>query len=156
MLSYIAIALAGILVAAALVWVTRSLTEAGRETYRTVTNSAGNAGGGRFAHLNNDLEGTPVPWGWGGKQAPAGAVPRSLPTRHKADAPGRTGELHDAQETGAVRSVLTGYDMKRESSEPDTSCWPYRDNIGTPSVSFEDDASNREVRKDRPTKPWGW
>ncbi len=161
MLSYIAIAFAGILVAAVIVWVARSLTEASRDAFRSVSGPKGND---RLAHLNNNLEATPAPWGWGGKRTPgggrfahAGAVRHALPYDN-AKSRGRRGSsvLHDAQETGAVRSVLTGYDMTRTAKEPDTSCWPYRENITTPSVSFEKESAPEEPAAEKPSKPWGW
>ncbi len=161
MLSYIAIAFAGILVAAVIVWIARSLSEASKDAFRSVSAPKG---GGRFAHLNNNLEATPAPWGWGGKKSPgggrfahAGAVRHALPYDN-AKSSGRRGSvvLHDAQETGAVRSVLTGYDMTRAVKEPDTSCWPYRENITTPSVSFEEESTPAEPAAEKPSKPWGW
>lgn len=160
MLTYVAIAFAGILVAALLVWVTRSLTKVSRDTYRTFHGNARPAGG-RFAHLNDALEPTPAPWGWGGRGVARGArysnagSVRGTPGG-KLSASAYSDASHDAQQTGAVRSVLTGYDMARSAGAPDTSCWPYRENITSPSISFEDDEQKTSAGDDRPSKPWGW
>lgn len=171
MLFYAALTVAGIITAALLVWLLRSLTVAGRSAYRTLSPSAAK-GQARVARVNSNLAAAPAPWGWsGGKPAVAGgpgaqrhdaATERPIRTKDfsSLEAYGRSNEKmklerdHTSPHVGSVRNVLTGYDMRRTDG-PDTSSWPYRDSLGGTSSAVPTE-SRREGNDERPTKPWGW
>jgi len=174
MLFYAALTVAGVIAAAALVWIIRSLTVASKSAYRTLSPSARNSSQARLAHLNSNLAATPAPWGWGNNRGTLGGStfdrhrlqrePAS-PSKSKgwsslelyARSNEKTARERDktSPTVGSVRNVLTGYDMQRHTA-PDTSSWPYRDSFVS-DVSSEP-TTDSEVKSDgtRPTRPWGW
>lgn len=164
MLLYALLTVAGVLVAAIVVWVMRSVTSMGRSTYRSVSSTARNASGPKLAHLNSSLASTPAPWGWGGKKASGkhrGESPRAatLGDRVARTSNVRGHETYKQQfdrehsKEASVRNVLTGYDIHRKT-EPDTSCWPYQDTFGKTRSSLPTETLSKKGKQ--PSKPWGW
>lgn len=171
MLFYAALTVAGVITAALLVWLLRSLTVAGRSAYRTLSPSAAKDQV-KLARVSSNLAAAPAPWGWGGGKTGAGvpgaqrhgAAPPPRPIRTKdfssLEAYARSNEKmklerdHTSPHVGSVRNVLTGYDMRR-TDNPDTSSWPYRDSLGEASSAVPA-GSGRGRDGERPTKPWGW
>ncbi|MEM1412634.1 MAG: hypothetical protein AAGH19_09785, partial [Pseudomonadota bacterium] len=65
MLFYAGLTVAGVIAAAVVVWLVRSMSVAGRSAYRTLSPSGQNSRDVKLAHLNSSLSATPAPWGWG-------------------------------------------------------------------------------------------
>lgn len=172
MLFYVALTVAGVVAAAVIVWIFRSVMVAGKSAYRTMSPGS-SRGEVKLAHLNSNLAATPAPWGWGnGGGTPAAsrynrdmgvASPSKSKTRDfsQLEAYARSSEKmkleRDATSphVGSVRNVLTGYDMQRDT-KTDTSCWPYRDNLGSNASVVPEESPTLTEDGDRPTKPWGW
>lgn len=172
MLFYAALTVAGVIAAAIAVWVLRSLTVASKSAYRTLSPAARAGSQAKLAHLNSNLAATPAPWGWGnGKGAPTSGFDRHR-FQQASVSPSKSRDWSELEvysrssessaksrnaghSVGSVRNVLTGYDMGR-STEPDTSSWPYQDNLGSPRSAEPDENTQAESDGERPTKPWGW
>jgi hypothetical protein len=173
MLFYAALTVAGVVAAALLVWLLRTLTVAGRSAYRTLSPPGRANQQVKLAHLNSSLAATPAPWGWGGgKGTPAASRYDRQQFRREPVGPTRTKDFSEREafersfekmkaerdntspHVGSVRNVLTGYDMRR-SQELDTSSWPYRDSLSAESSAIPIERKS-EAEADRPTKPWGW
>lgn len=174
MLFYAALTVAGVIVAAIVVWMLRSLMDAGRSAYRTLSPSARAASDVKLAHLNTNLAAAPAPWGWGsGKGAPGGKRFDSHRFQQQPQSPSKSRDFSQLEayarsnekmkverdvnspHVGSVRNVLTGYDMNR-NTQTDTSCWPYRDNLTDTSSSLPKAKESATERDEQPTKPWGW
>ncbi len=175
MLFYATLTVAGVIAAAVVVWLFRSLSVAGKSAYRTLSPSGRSSSQARLAHLNSGLAATPAPWGWGqGKGAP----PSSKFDHHRTQAPAPSPsksrdwssvelyarsnekaarERNASPAVGSVRNVLTGYDMSRPTN-PDTSSWPYQDSFKGAGVAepTQRSAEDAPLTGERPTKPWGW
>ena len=170
MLFYAGLTVAGIIAAAVVVWIVRSLSVAGHSAYSSLSPSRQKPGSARLAHLNSNLAATPAPWGWGDgghqrkQRKPKGSLKTRAYSQYKGAEAARTATQQpagpDALKTGSVRNVLTGYDIHRKSaaspSKPDTSCWPYRDNFERTTSSVPTEVENEVQESDQPTKPWGW
>lgn len=173
MLFYAALTVAGVVAAAVVVWMLRSMMVAGRSAYRTLSPSARGSSDVKLAHLNSNLAAAPAPWGWGdGKGAPGGSrfdshrfqqqplSPSKSRDFSQMEAYARSSEKMKSERdvnsphVGSVRNVLTGYDMHRDT-QTDTSCWPYRDNLTDTSSSMPTQTQAADD-SDQPTKPWGW
>ncbi len=176
MLVYAALTVAGVIAAAVVVWMLRSLTVASKSAYRTMSPAGRSLSQAKLAHLNSNLQATPAPWGWGNDRG-------NTPHHHRFDQhrtsqePASRSKSRDwsslelyarsnektARErdrsspaVGSVRNVLTGYDMERDTS-PDTSSWPYQDSLKVKDrVSEVSENTLTGSDGDRPTKPWGW
>lgn len=170
MLFYAFLTIAGVIAAAVLVWIFRSLSVAGTSAYRNFSPTARAASGARLAHLNSNLAATPAPWGWGGRRGSRPRYQGMLPeTRAQARVAESRRELGSRMEVlasgsskdkgpySSVGNVLTGYDMRRHT-QPDTSSWPYRDSLTESRLRSLEEEKNTLVEdgKDHPSKPWGW
>lgn len=172
MLFYAALVVAGVIAAAVVVWIARSMMVAGQSAYRSMSPAKASGKSARLAHLNSNRSATPSPWGWSGQSG--AAVAGGLNPARVREAPVTRSKSKDWSElelyqrsyekaarerntepatSGSVRNVLTGYDMNRPTS-PDTSSWPYQDGY-KPELS---ESATQEVSAaaERPTKPWGW
>jgi hypothetical protein len=171
MLFYVALIVAGVVAAAIIVWLYRSITMAGKTAYRSMSPGRGQP---KLTQLNSNLATTPTPWGWGsgGGTSAAGRYDRHRTfgesvSRSKSrdfsglEAYARSNEKmaleRDATSphVGSVRNVLTGYDMQRVT-RLDTSSWPYQDSYASGSSAVPDDSPSLTEKRDRPSKPWGW
>ena len=177
MLFYAVLTIAGVIAAAVLVWMLRSLAVAGKSAYRTISPAARRAQEVKLAHLNTNLAAPPVPWGWGGHHhAPEGAEigRHSFEQGPTARSKSRDFSQYEAYERsharsqlqrnpgspqmGSARNVLTGYDVNRPThhdAQPDTSSWPYQDSLGEAGASLSKQAEASH-EADQPKKPWGW
>ena len=175
MLFYAALTVAGVIAAAVVVWVVKSMMEAGKSAYRTLSPKDGRRQT-KLAHLNTNLGATPAPWGWAaGNGAPADSA---ISRAQVGEGPAFKSKSRDWSSTNAyeksnqamarqrhegspavtsVRNVLTGYDMTKER-KTDTSSWPYQDSFkgAEPSKPTRNTLTEESDDGERPTKPWGW
>ena len=149
MLFYAMLTVAGIVAAAVLLWVIKSITEAGKSAYQTLSPSARNRSRTRLAHLNQNLAAAPSPWGWSSNNRNA-VTSRTFTDNHEHRRPTpriaereqptltsrslRSGSsdllaagLKDPRKTGSVRNLLTGYDLAKVDPVTTTSSWQYRE-----------------------------
>lgn len=176
MLFYAALIVAGVVAAAVVVWIARSMMFAGKSAYRTMSPKGRSSTQARLAHLNSNLAAAPAPWGWG-NNAGASAASKDIGPKFKRQplSPSKSkdwSELEAYQRShakaardrdtssttsGSVRNLLTGYDMERRTAT-DTSSWPYRNDFKPELAKLAEERNSQveAVSDERPTKPWGW
>lgn len=178
MLFYAALIVAGVIAAAVVVWIARSMMVAGQSAYRTMAPKGRGADQVRLAHLNSNVAAAPAPWGWGAKNgAPAGTKIKGPRFQRETLSPSKSKDWSELElyqrsyaksamdrdkkssTSGSVRNLLTGYDMERPTAT-DTSSWPYRNDF-KPELARQAEERNTQTEAqadagERPTKPWGW
>jgi len=158
MFFYTALFVASVIAAFVIIWLYRSIADAGKAVYQAMLPSSKHAA---TSHLESQtmrttVNGTPTPWGWKSHETPANLAKThaALPTEKTPWGwKGNQGEVRQRQPHNAHAASRTASKQKQNVG------WPYREEkseFAGKAYKVTRKVKLKKTNLATASKPWGW
>ena len=158
MFFYTALFVASLIAAFIIIWLYRSIADAGKAVYQAMLPSSRNAATSHLDGLsvNTSVNDTPTPWGWKSHQTPANLAKKhaALPTEKSPW--GWKGSQRGANEKRPLNGRTASQPATRKNQNVG---WPYREEkseFAGKAYKVTRKVAPKKTNLSSTDKPWGW